>query len=364
MSVYKSTLRPIAFRLDPERAHEAIISILYLAQRLGLHSVIKRILAYKDPRLTMELCGLRFNNPVGLSAGFDKNAKLTRIVPALGFGFMEVGTITAQPQSGNPKPRVFRLPADRALINRIGFASEGAEAVSARLKKRCKNTFPLGINIGKTEKVEIKDAARDYLYSFENLFPYSDYFVINVSCPNTPKLQELQDRQPLQNLLKPLILANKRLAADQKVRKKPIFIKICPDRTFEQIDDLLEIIKEQRVDGIIATNTTVDRNHLNTDIAYKEWGGLSGRPLAKKSTEVIKYIYKKTAGNLPIIGVGGISTAQDAYDKIKAGASLIQLYTGMIYEGPAIARSLNKNLLALLQKDKYDRLEDAVGKSV
>jgi dihydroorotate dehydrogenase len=361
--MYKNILRPLTFRLDPERTHKATISILQLVQGLGLPSIIKGILKYEDRRLKTEVCGLRFNNPVGLSAGFDKNAKLTRIMPAFGFGFIEVGTVTGQPQLGNPKPRVFRLPADRALINRIGFASEGAKAVSTRLKKQGKKTVPIGINIGKTESVEIRDAVQDYLYSFENLFACGNYFVINVSCPNTPELQKLQDRQPLQNLLKALNSANKRLAEDQKVRKKPIFIKICPDRTLGQIDDLLEVVKEEQVDGIIATNTTIDRIHLKTVMAYQEWGGLSGRPLAKKSTEIIKYIYRKTEGRLPIIGVGGISSAQDAYDKIKAGAFLIQLYTGMIYEGPGIARALNKNLLALLKKDKYERLKDAVGKS-
>jgi dihydroorotate dehydrogenase len=351
-------------KIDPEIAHGMTMWGLELAQDLGLTSVTQKLLNYEDKSLEMELFGLRFKNPLGLSAGFDKNARLVRIMPALGFGFIEIGTVTGRAQFGNPKPRMFRLPKDYALINRLGFNSEGADAVSKRLKKLDKTTTPLGINIGKTEVANIENAERDYLYSFERLFPFGDYFVVNVSCPNTPQLQSLQDREPLEKLLKALNEKNRRLSIEGNVRRKPIMVKICPDRSPSQIDDVIEVVRNEKIDGIIATNTTSNQKGLKTKNIAKEWGGLSGRPLTRISTEIIKYIYRRTEGLVPIIGVGGIFNADDAYEKIKAGASLVQIYTGMVYEGPSMMRSVKRKLLKYLERDKCESLRDAVGKSV
>lgn len=364
MALYKSIVRPLLFRIDPETAHGMTMWGLEVAQDLGLTSVTKTLLNYEDKRLEIELFGIKFRNPLGLSAGFDKNARLVRIMPALGFGFIEIGTVTGRAQLGNPKPRIFRLPTDYALINRLGFNSEGADAVSRRLKKLGKTTTPLGINLGKSEVTDIENAEKDYLYSFERLFRFGDYFVVNVSCPNTPGLQSLQEREPLEKLLKALNEKNRRLSIEENVSRKPIMVKICPDRSPSQIDDVIEVVKNEKIDGIIATNTTLSQEALKTKRIAKEWGGLSGRPLSGMSTKVIRYIYRRTDGSIPIIGVGGIFNADDAYEKIRAGASLVQIYTGMVYEGPNMMRSVKRKLLKYLERDKCESLRDAVGKSV
>lgn len=288
------------------------------------------------------LFGLTFTNSVGLAAGFDKDAKLFDELSAFGFGFIEVGTVTPKAQEGNPKPRMFRLPKDEALINRMGFNNEGADAMVERLKKRKNFSVMIGGNIGKNKTTPNESAIADYETCFEKLFNYVDYFVVNVSSPNTPNLRELQDKEPLKKLLSRLKEIN-----SQKKNPKPILLKIAPDLTNEQLDDIISIVKETRIDGVVATNTTISRENVVTDetkIRTIGNGGLSGKPLAKRSTEVIKYLSEKSNKSFPIIASGGIHTAEDAKEKIKAGATLVQVYTGFIYEGPAIAKKICKGL--------------------
>ncbi len=286
--------------------------------------------------------GLKFPNPVGLAAGFDKDAKLIDEFASLGFGFIEIGTLTPKTQPGNPQPRLFRLQEDEAIINRMGFNNEGLEPAIARLKKR-KSSVIVGGNIGKNKITPNQDAVNDYLESFEKLFDYVDYFVVNVSSPNTPNLRELQEKEPLKKLLSHLMNKN-----NLKDKPKPILLKIAPDLTNSQLDDIIEIVEETKIAGVIATNTTISRENLkiaSADLEVIGAGGLSGKPLKNRSTEVIRYLHQKSNGAFPIIGVGGIMTAQDALDKLDAGASLIQLYTGFIYEGPGLIKKINKALL-------------------
>jgi len=304
--------------------------------------IMNSFYSYNNPNLEREVFGLKFKNPIGLAAGFDKDARLIDELACLGFGFIEIGTLTPKPQAGNDKPRLFRLPEDEALINRMGFNNEGALACVERLKKR-KSTIIVGGNIGKNKTTPNDKAVDDYNYCFEALYPYVDYFVVNVSSPNTPGLRELQEKGPLRDLM----LLVKRLSA-QKDKPKPVLLKIAPDLTPSQLDDIIEILLSTETDGVIATNTTISREHLSAPVETLSRigsGGLSGRPLAKKSTEVISYLRSKLGKNYPIIGVGGIMSAEDAIEKIDAGANLIQVYTGFIYEGPALARRICKRLI-------------------
>src|SRR3989338_5459097 len=357
---YKSFIRPILFKKDPERTHDAMSRRLHsLSKSAVAKNLLKFLFSFQHKKLGIHFAGLRFENPVGLAAGFDKNAQVFPIMPSFGFGFVEIGTITGQAQHGNPKPRLFMLDKDEALINRFGFNSFGAEKISQILQKTKKPSFPLGINIGKTKIVPMENAVDDYLFSFGLLFPYADYVVVNVSSPNTPNLRALQDKDKLLVLMQKIQEKNHELAEKQGVWSKPLFVKIAPDLTFEQIDDVLSVIRETNCMGVIATNTTITRENLKTNI--KEDGGLSGKPVRKKSTDIIKYIYEKTHGTLPIMGVGGIFTAQDAYSKIKAGATLVQVYTGFVYEGPSTVKKINKGLVCLLNKDGIHSLQDAVG---
>jgi len=308
---------------------------------------MKKNFVVSDPTLERTLWGIRFSNPVGLAAGFDKDARFTDALACLGFGFVEIGTVTPRPQPGNPKPRLFRLPADKALINRMGFNNGGADAAAARLKHR-KEPLIIGGNIGKNKDTPNEDALLDYEAAFKALYEVVDYFVVNVSSPNTPGLRALQDKEPLMKILNRLQELN-RLPGSPK----PILLKIAPDLTNEQLDDIVTIVTETGIHGIVATNTTIDRRNLVTTSETVEAmgaGGLSGYPLKKRATEVISYIHRKSGGNIPIIAAGGIFTAEDALEKLDAGASLVQVYTGFIYEGPAIVRNICNGMLKRARK--------------
>ena len=304
-------------------------------------NMLRSSFAVKNKGLERTLWGLRFPNPVGLAAGFDKDARFTDPLACLGFGFVEIGTLTPRPQSGNPQPRLFRLPTDSALINRMGFNNGGVHAAAGRLGYRKERNLIIGGNIGKNKDTPNEQAVDDYEICFKELFPVVDYFVVNVSSPNTPGLRELQDREPLTKLLSRLQELNKEMGS------KPLLLKIAPDLTDSQLDDIIAIVRDTGIQGIVATNTTIDRSTLKTpttDVEAIGAGGLSGKPLRARATEVVKYLHQKSGGNFPIIAAGGIFTAADAQEKIDAGASLVQVYTGFIYEGPGIVKKICKGL--------------------
>lgn len=332
--MYKSIIRPILFYFDPEKVHYFTFSVL---KKFPFFTKILLQKPLEDKRLEREVFGLKFKNPVGLAAGFDKDAKMFHELSNLGFGFVEIGTLTPKPQDGNSKKRLFRLKEDSAIINRMGFNNGGVDAAVERLKKN--NTVLIGGNIGKNKITPNEDAVNDYIICFEKLFDDVDYFVVNVSSPNTPNLRELQDKEPLTKLLGTLQELN-----SKKVKPKPILLKIAPDLTNEQLLDIIDIVKETKIAGVIATNTTLSRENLKSKNKI-ETGGLSGKPLTKRSTEVIRFLSEKSGKAFPIIGVGGIHSAEDALEKLEAGASLVQLYTGFIYEGPELIREINKRLL-------------------
>lgn len=336
-----SLVKKFLFRYDPEDVHYKVLRWLHKAYQNGFgKKYLTNNYCYKHASLQRQVFGLTFKNPVGLAAGFDKDAKFIDELSCLGFGFIEIGTVTPKPQDGNEKPRLFRLPADSAIVNRMGFNNEGVDAAVERLKNRDSDLI-IGGNIGKNKNTPNENAIDDYIYCFKKLFPVVDYFVVNVSSPNTPNLRELQEKEPLQQLL--LSLQNINL---QYPKPKPILLKIAPDLNWKQVDDIIEIVQEVQLAGIVATNTTISREGLLSDESLVHdmgLGGLSGKPVRKKSTEIIQYISKKTKGAIPIIAVGGIFNAQDAQEKIDAGASLIQVYTGFIYSGPAIAKNICKH---------------------
>lgn len=337
-------LKPLLFLFSPEKAHHFTILLARIAFALPLiGGIMERFFQVKDPRLERNLFGLNFENPVGLAAGFDKDGKYFDLMAKLGFGFIEVGTVTPKAQEGNPQPRLFRLKEDKAIINRMGFNNEGVEALVERLKKGKPRHLIIGGNIGKNKNTPNENAADDYTYAFEQLFPYVDYFVVNVSSPNTPNLRDLQEKEPLTKLLSHLQKLNQK-----KENPKPILLKIAPDLTNTQLDDIIDIVEITRIDGVIATNTTISRTGLDTPtekINAIGNGGLSGQPLTKRSTEVIRYIHQKSKGSIKIIGVGGIASPADAREKLAAGAALVQIYTGLIYEGPSLVRKINKGIL-------------------
>lgn len=337
--MYKSIIRPLLFKFDPEIVHYFTFYFLKMKLKIpGVTALVKRLFQLNDPRLEREVFGLKFKNPVGLAAGFDKDARLYKELDAFGFGFVEIGTLTPKPQPGNEKKRLFRLKEDEAIINRMGFNNEGVEAAVKRLKSN-KNVL-IGGNIGKNKTTPNEDAVNDYMICFEALFNYVDYFVVNVSSPNTPNLRALQDKEPLTYLLKTLQNKN-----EQKPNPKPILLKIAPDLTDSQLLDIIDIVAETRIAGVIATNTTIARENLKSS-NKEEMGGLSGQPLKNRSTQVIRFLAEKSGRAFPIIGVGGIHSAEDAMEKLDAGASLVQLYTGFIYEGPGLIRKINKKILA------------------
>ena len=336
--MYKVFIKPILFLFDPEWVHHTVFSTLKLIHRIpGMGNLIMGFYQVKDQRLERKLFGLTFPNPVGLAAGFDKDAKLYKELSNFGFGFIEIGTLTPKPQPGNPKKRLFRLHEDGGLINRMGFNNEGVEAAIERLKRN--KGILIGGNIGKNKLTPNEEAVSDYVQCFEVLFSHVDYFVVNVSSPNTPNLRALQDKEPLTHLLQTLKDLN-----HSKSKPKPILLKIAPDLTEEQLVDIIDIITSVKIDGVIATNTTLSREGLHSK-NKSEMGGLSGKPVTKKSTEVIRFLHKKSKNAFPIIGVGGIHSPKDAIEKLEAGASLVQLYTGFVYEGPGVVKKINKAIL-------------------
>lgn len=335
--------RPLLFSIDPENVHALVFRALALPMHLrGFRSLLRSMYTLQHARLERKVLGLTFKNPVGLAAGFDKDAKLIDALSCFGFGFIEIGTLTPKPQPGNDKPRLFRLPHDQALINRMGFNNEGVEAAVSRLKKRSSRII-IGGNIGKNKNTPNEIAHQDYTSCFNALYDHVDYFVVNVSSPNTPGLRELQEKEPLMRLLHTV----KDLSL-QKPLPKPVLLKIAPDLTDGQLDDIISILQSTGIDGVVATNTTISRDGLETpagELQRMGAGGLSGKPLTERSTEVIRYLRSKLGKNFPIIGVGGIMTPSDAIDKLRAGADLVQIYTGFIYEGPGIVKRINEEIL-------------------
>lgn len=374
MDIYKSVFRPILFsglKADPEFLHHQVMQILRWLGESGENPLASLISAYfqqtcclSDERLKQTLWGLSFSNPIGLAAGYDKDGEALGAWSNFGFGFVEVGTVTLEAQPGNPRPRLFRLPTDLAILNRMGFNNQGAAAMAKRFsllaKEKIAQKIPIGINLGKSKVTPLEKAAADYLGSFRLLKEWGDYFVVNVSSPNTPGLRSLQESTQLATILDAIQQENQ--------GQKPLLVKIAPDLDWEAIAQIIEIVKTYQLSGIIATNTTISRDGLKTKILDKtgksiaeEAGGISGAPLRKRSTEIIRFIWKQTRGTLTIIGSGGIFTAEDAWEKIIAGASLIQVYTGLIYEGPWMIRRLNEGLLQKLSLRGLSNISQAVG---
>jgi len=342
--MYRLLIRPILFLFDPEKVHYISFSSIKFFSKIGLSGFIKSIFLIEDKRLERELFGLKFKNPVGLAAGFDKNAVLYNELSDFGFGFVEIGTLTPKPQDGNPKKRLFRLKKDHAIINRMGFNNKGVFDAVEKLKKEHK--VLIGGNIGKNKKTPNNEAIKDYLICFDALFDHVDYFVVNVSSPNTPGLRELQDKEPLTALLNELQLENSKFSERKRSGRKPILLKIAPDLTDSQLLDIIDIVSTTKIDGVIATNTTISRENLKSHaLLIEEAGGLSGEPLKNRSTEVIRFLAEKSNKSFPIIGVGGIHSAEDALEKLEAGADLIQLWTGFVYEGPGLVKKINKAIL-------------------
>jgi len=376
LDIYQVALRPLLFNLikaDPENLHSKTISTLEWLGNNGdiqpanlVKSRLQQSFCLQDSRLSQSLFGLQFPNPVGLAAGFDKDGVAIPMWSSLGFGFAEVGTVTSQAQPGNPRPRLFRLPNDEAALNRMGFNNCGADAMAARLAKRTSKPNPLisiGINLGKSKVTPLEEAANDYRHSFRLLKNYGDYFVVNVSSPNTPGLRKLQDAAMLGSILDAL--------DEENNSQKPIFVKIAPDLEWEAITEIVSLAQSYKLAGIIATNTTIKREGLNTQTLpqtgkslSEEAGGISGKPVRERSTEVIKYICQQSQGQIPIIGVGGIFTAEDAWDKITAGACLVQIYTGWVYQGPGMIRRILQGLLLKLEQNGLNSISEAVGFAV
>lgn len=373
MDIYQFALRPLLFnflKADPEWLHQRTIKSLNWLSHTShpaadwLNQSLQHSLCLQDPRLEQNLFGLNFPNPLGLAAGFDKDGVAAHIWSHLGFGFAELGTVTFVAQPGNPRPRLFRLPLDQAALNRMGFNNSGAAAMAARLaedQEKLGFSIPIGVNLGKSKVTPLTEAATDYLNSFRLLKDLGNYFVVNVSSPNTPGLRSLQDAAMLSSILDVL--------QQENTAQKPIFVKIAPDLSWEAISDIINLAKTYQLAGIIATNTTINREGLQTQIIpqtgkspQEEAGGISGAPVRHRSTEVIRFIWQQTQGTIPIIGVGGIFTAADAWEKITAGASLIQVYTGWVYQGPMMVRRILAGLLAQLEKNQLNSITEAVGR--
>ena len=337
--------RPLFFAFPPEAMHGFVAGLMRFVYCIPpLRALVRKMFTVKHPALEREFCGLKFSNPVGLAAGFDKNAKLYRAFSTLGFSFVEIGTVTPKAQHGNPKPRLFRIVQDGALINRMGFNNRGVDAAVEQLKRKCPGVV-IGGNIGKNTDTPNDDAPGDYLECFQKLYPYVDYFTVNVSCPNVACLSELQNISSLTAILTAVLTER-----DRQEYRKPVLVKISPDISFAHLDEILNIVETMGADGIVAVNTTVKRNDLTIDserLAYISNGGMSGKPLTWKALETVDYIRQRTKGQLPVIGVGGIMTADDAISMINAGATLVQIYTGFIYEGPSLAKKINRAILKM-----------------
>jgi dihydroorotate dehydrogenase len=360
--VYRSLVRPILFRLPPETAHELGLHSLSLLQSQFINDIVAT--RFGSPANPIARFGLSFRNPVGLAAGFDKDGIALRPLAALGFGFIEAGTVTYHGQPGNPLPRLFRLSEDQALIYRAGFNNEGAAAFAGRVAGS-KPDCVLGVSIGKSKITPLEEATGDYLASFDLVYNVADYIAINVSSPNTPQLRELQQSQQLTSLVAALQTRNRHLQKKAgKERPTPLLVKLSPDLADNDLEMIVDVLQSLKIDGIIATNTTISREHLHTDakrVASLGQGGLSGKPLRNRSTRMIAQLYELTHGRIPLIGVGGIFTAEDAWEKIAAGASLVQLYTGFIYEGPRIAQKINHGLNQILKREGFANIDAAVG---
>lgn len=359
-------IKPVFFKLPAESAHYTAMNLFSRVSSLPLvSSQIRKRYCVNDPRLKVELFGLSFPNPVGLAAGFDKEGRWYPHLSNLGFGSIEIGTVTGQPQPGNPKPRMFRLPQDQALINRLGFNSKGCKVVARHLERiRSTHDVVLGINIGKSKVVELKDAAAEYKMTFETLFEFADYVTINVSSPNTPNLRQLQNRDHLVEIIDAVQQSNSRISQHGNRSLKPVLLKIAPDLSLRQLADVADVAQDQGIDGIIATNTTISREYLRTSAQTIQEignGGLSGRPLHQKSLEIVKALYQQLQGRIPIIGVGGITSGTDAWNMITAGANLIQLYTGFIYGGPGFIGQINRDLVTRLEAAGAANISEMVG---
>ena len=360
MSLYNAMLRPLFFRLDPETAHHVALQGLRLAARLPLGlRALAALYEHSDPRLEVELFGLRFPNPIGLAAGYDKDAQATRELAALGFGHIEVGTVTPLPQPGNPRPRITRYPGEGAIINRMGFPNEGVERIVARLERMHAQgaRVPVGVNIGKGVDTPLDAAVTDYGDLLRRVHPQADFITVNISSPNTPGLRDLQAKSDLQELLGALSSMWRSVCP-----AVPLLVKIAPDLTYSEIDDLLDVMMSFGMSGVIATNSSTGRWGLPYRAARQEKGGMSGPPLRARSTEIIRHIYRETAGSLPIIGVGGVDSVEGALEKIQAGASLVQVYTGLIYRGPSLLRSINQGLVRKLRELGVANLAELVGR--
>ncbi|GGD55217.1 quinone-dependent dihydroorotate dehydrogenase [Paenibacillus nasutitermitis] len=360
--LYKSVAKPFLFRIDPEKAHHLVIDGLHSASRVpGIPAMMRSMYGVKEcPELAVDVFGVYFPHPVGLAAGLDKNAKAVGMFANIGFGFAEVGTVTPKGQAGNELPRLFRLPPDEALVNRMGFNNEGTAAMAQRLSNVKDRRIPIAVNIGKNKSTPNELAHEDYRACLQALYSYGDFFVVNISSPNTPDLRALQHGDELRLLLSTVMEEMRGQAKSHGGTVKPVLVKIAPDMTDEQLRYTVETIAASGVNGIIASNTTLSREGLSHPNA-QETGGLSGRPLRERSTEVIREVYRLTGGKLPIIGSGGIFTADDAYDKIRAGASLVEIYTALIYRGPELLRELTRGLKERLHKDGYHSIAEAVG---
>ncbi len=338
--MYKLLIRPILFLFNPEKVHHFTFLFIRLIHKIGLGKIVRTIYQVNNPLLEREVFGITFPNPVGLAAGFDKNAQLFNELANFGFGFIEIGTVTPKPQQGNPKKRLFRLKQDNALINRMGFNNNGVLQAVEKLKKRKKSSLIIGGNIGKNTQTPPEAYTQDYITCFKALHPYVDYFVLNVSCPNVSSHAKLTDKDYLIELINAVQTENTNFS-----KQKPILLKIAPDLNTLQLDEIIEIVDKTKIAGVIAANTSVSRQGLLSK-NQKEWGGLSGKPITEKSTQVIRYLHTKSKGAFPIIGVGGIHSPQDAIDKLEAGATLIQVFTGFIYEGPSLIKKINKKIMA------------------
>ena len=348
MTVY-DLVKPALFSLPPETAHGLTHRLLRAAQGTPIERGVRRRYVVSDPRLAVDAFGLRFPGPVGVAAGFDKNAEVPRMLAALGFGHVEIGGVTAEAQPGNQRPRLFRLREDRALINRMGFNNQGADRIGRRLEAEPHPAVPLGVNIGKSKSTPLPEAPADYRYTYERVAAAGDYFVVNVSSPNTPGLRELQNRDALERIINELVDAG----------ASPLLIKLSPDLPRPAIEDALGVIDEYDLDGVIATNTTVSRPDTLQSPERAERGGLSGDPIEATATELVRFVTERT--DVPVIGVGGVSDADGAYEKIRAGASLVQIYTGLVYEGPGLIREIHEGLLDRLDRDGFESVTDAVG---
>ena len=365
--LYRTILRPTVFLQDSEKAHSRILAVLSGMSRSRLSLSLLGNL-YRSPELPVKLFNLDFPNPIGVAAGMDKNGSALPSWQSIGYGFCEIGGVTLHEQPGNPKPRMFRVTKDKALINRMGFNNIGANALQEKLQYwRDKGLWPdspVGINLGKSKVTPLEKAPSDYAGSIKILWKYADFFVINVSSPNTPGLRDLQESKNLESIIEKCCEINKECSEEEGITEKPLLVKIAPELDEGFLEDIVKLIKKHQLSGIVATNTTIDRpetKHISSQKVYKEVGGLSGAPLKDKSTDTIRKIYKLTNGKIPIIGVGGILTTDDAWEKITAGASILQLYTGLVFEGPSIAKKIVKGLKKRLKAEGYESISDAVG---